>query len=248
MSLKLASINLKKRKEAEKIVYEVMDKLDPTGANSKKYKKMFASMSNDEFAKFMKDMWEDDTLNFTLDIVGFERELTLDHVEDAAKVLGVPLEEYVMLPFLNNDIEHPVVTKVPVFVMNIIYKRLQQTTRKKNSTSIHTSDRSATTGQVVGDDKNGRSSDVENSALIAQGAIGCAKEFNGFRADGMKRKNIAYASAATKGYVSLDEVESAGGISDRTVLNTIDVLYLGMGIKTDLVDESLITKKALSDI
>lgn len=248
MSIKLEKINMSKRKQAEKLVYDVMDQLDPTGANSKKYKKIFSNMTNAEFEKFMKSMWEDDTMNFVLDIVNFERDINLDLVESAAKTLGIPLEEYVMLPFLNNDTENPVVTKVPVFTMYIIDKRLQQTTRKKNSTSIHTSDRSAATGQVVGDDKNGRSSDVENSALIAQGAVNCAKEFNGFRADGLVRKNFAYASATNKGYISLEEVESKGGISDRTALNTIDTLYLCMGIKTDLVDESLLLKKTLNEI
>lgn len=230
------------------MVYQVMDALDPSGANSTRYKKMFAKMSNAEFETFMKNMWEDDTMNFVLDIISFERELEMPNIEKAAKILNIPLEEYVMLPFLNNDKEHPVVTKVPVMVFYIIFKRLQQTTRKKNSTSIHISERSATTGQVVGDDKNGRSSDVENSALIAQGAINSAREFNGFRADGLQRKNVAYNSATNKGYVSLEEVEASVGITDRTILTTIDTLYLGMGIKTDLIDESLILAKSMKEL
>lgn len=246
--LKLAKIDLSKRKEAENIVYNVMDLLDPSKTNSTKYKKMFASLTNAQFEKLMTDMFEDDTLNFTLDIVNFERELDLGTVEKAAKYLGVPLEEYVMLPFLNNDVEEPVITKVPVIVMYTIFKRLQQTTQKKNSTSIHITERSAVTGQVTGNDKNGRSSDVENASLIALGAINCAKEFNGFRADGMERKHVAYSSASNRGYISLDEVESSAGISDRTVLNTIDKLYLGMGIKTDLVDETLVLSKTLKSM
>ena len=132
--------------------------------------------------------------------------------------------------------------------MYIIYKRLQQTTQKKNSTSTHISDRSATTGQVIGDDKNGRSSDVENSSLITQGAINSAREFNGFRADGLNRKNKAYSDATLKGSISLEEVESQYGVGDRTVLNTVDMLYLGMGIKTDLIDESLILSKTAKEI
>ena len=239
---------MKKRKDFERKVYEVMDAFDPTGVNSTKWKKMFGKMTDSQFEKFMIDMWSDDTMNFVLDIVNFERDLTLDKCNDAAKCIDVPLEEYVMLPFLNGSTSQPVMTKVKVFVLYIIFKRLQQTTRKKNTTSIHISERSATTGQVINDDKNGRSSDVENSALIAQGAINCAREFNGFRADGITRKNYAYASATNRGYISLEEVESVAGISDRTALNTIDTLYLGMGIKTDLVDESLITKRSLQSI
>lgn len=248
MALKLSKINIKKRKEAEKVVYEVFDILDPSGANTLKYKELFANMSDAEFIKFMNSMWEDDTMNFVLDIVDHERSLSLSMVEKAAKKLGVPLEETVILPFLNMDTKEPVVTRTKVLVMYIIYKRLQQTTQKKNSTSIHISDRSATTGQVVGDDKNGRSSDVENTGLIALGAINVAKEFNGFRADGLQRKNAAYASIANNGYVSLNEVEAQAGIGDRTVLNTIDTLYLGMGIKTDLIDDSLLLSSTAKNI
>ena len=231
---------MRKRKEAERLVYDIFDTLDPSGANTTKYKEMFATMSDSEFTKFMNDMWLDDTVNFVLDIVDHERTLSLDVVEKAAKKLGVPLEETVMLPFLNMDTNQPVVTRTKVLVMYIIYKRLQQTTQKKNSTSIHISDRSATTGQVVGDDKNGRSSDVENTGLIALGAINVAQEFNGFRADGLERKHAAYASIANNGYVSLNDVEAQAGLRDRTVLNTIDTMYLAMGIKTDLIDDSLL--------
>ena len=248
MSLKLAKIDIRKRPQVEKMVYDVMDALDPSKINSTKYKKLFATMTNDEFEKLMKDMFEDDNLNFTLDVVSFDREVDLEKAEKAAKVLGIPLEEYVILPFLNMDTENPVVTKVPVFITYTIFKRLQQTTQKKNSTSIHISERSATTGQVMNDDKNGRSSDVENAGLIAIGATANAKEFNGFRADGLIRKNVAYSSATNKGYISLEEVESSAGINDRTILNTIDKLYLGMGIKTDLLDESLVLTKTIKEM
>lgn len=248
MALKLAKINIKKRKEAEKLVYDIFDILDPSGANTKKYKELFASMSDNEFIKTMNNMWEDDTFNFVLDIVDFERDIDLATVEKAANKLGVPLEEDVIMPFLNMDTNEPVVTRTKVLVMYIIWKRMQQMTQKKNSTSIHISDRSATTGQVVGDDKNGRNSDVENVGLIAIGAVNVAREFNGFRADGMQRKNAAYSSIATTGYVSLEEVEAQAGIADRTVLNTIDTFYLGMGIKTDLIDDSLMLNSTVKNV
>ena len=64
----------------------------------------------------------------------------------------------------------------------------------------------------------------------------------------MIRKNVAYSSATNKGYISLEEVESSAGINDRTILNTIDKLYLGMGIKTDLVDESLVLTKTIKEM
>lgn len=245
MAFKYSKINMSKRKQAEKLVYDVMDALDPTGANKKRYQKMFASMPNSEFETLMKDMWEDDTLNFVLDIIDFERDLTLPQVEKAAKILGIPLEETVIFPHLNMDKDNPIVSKVKYIVCYIIFKRLQQTTQKKNSTSIHTEQVSPITGQVTGDDKNGRSSDVENTSLIAIGAINNAREFNGFRGDGTQRGNYALSQIATTGSVSLEDVENSAGESDHTMLNTIDVIYHGMGIHTDLLGESLILNSTI---
>ena len=64
----------------------------------------------------------------------------------------------------------------------------------------------------------------------------------------MLRKNYAYSEIATKGVVSLEDVEKAAGIEDRTALTTVNVLYLGMGIQTDLIDEGLMLTKTARDI
>ena len=44
--MKFAKVNISKRKQAEKIIYDVMDALDKTGTNTEKYKKLFDKMSN----------------------------------------------------------------------------------------------------------------------------------------------------------------------------------------------------------
>ena len=62
------------------------------------------------------------------------------------------------------------VTKEKCLTGYYIDKRMEQMNNKKNSTSTHIDERSATTGQVVGHDKNGRSSDQENIALTVIGA------------------------------------------------------------------------------
>lgn len=230
----MAKMDISKRPKAEKLIYDVFSILDPTGTNTKRYREIFSNMSDAEFIKLMTNMIEDDTLNFVLDVVDFERDVDLVKAKKAADLLGVPLEEYCIMPFVNGNKDNPTITKEKVFVGYIIEKRLQQTTQKKNGISINISDRSPTTGQVVNHDKNGRSSDQENMALFATGAINAATEFNGFRADGMQRKNQAYSSITQKGYCTLEELDA--GIEDRTILNTIDVLYTGMSIKTDLVN------------
>ena len=61
-------INLKKRKEAEKLVYDYFMIVDPSGKNSKKYKDFFATMSDAKFKEFMEQMFDDFNMNYILDI------------------------------------------------------------------------------------------------------------------------------------------------------------------------------------
>lgn len=231
-------IDIKKRKAAEKLVYSVMDALDPSGTNTNRYKKLFDSMSDAKFENFMKCMFDDDNIDFTLEIKEFERELTIEQVEKAADFLGIPLEEYIILPHISKTQEKPMVTKEPCITGYIIDKRMEQTNTKKNSTSTHIDERSPTTGQVVGHDKNGRSSDQENIALTVIGATNILREINGFRADGLQRKNYAYAQIAKTGSCSLEDIEAQAGIEDRLALETIDTYYMTAGLGTDLITPS----------
>ncbi len=231
----MAVVSVKERKKMEKLVYDYFDIVDPTGSNTRRYKEMFSTMSDTKFKQFLVELFDKDNMNFILEIEDHRNEATVESAERALNFLEVPVAEYIIMPHLNMDLENPVVTKYQMIKGYIIDIRMVQTNHKKNSTSIHVSQRSAVTGQVVGDDKNGRSTDQENIALVTYGADNILKEFNGFRADGMNRKNEAYADIAATGTCSLDKVERNHGIEDRTALNVLDMYYTCMCLKTDLV-------------
>lgn len=231
----MATIDISKRKQAEEFLYGLLDELDTSGENTKRYRELFSSMSDKKFKDLMMDMWNDFNLNFTLQIKDYEREPTLADAERAAKKCHIPLEEYVIAPFENMDKEHPIVTPYEVLTGYYNVGRTQQTNSKKNSTSIHNTQRSAITQQVIGDDKNGRSSDAENTGLTLLGATNILKELNGFRGDGIKRKKFAISQIAATGQCDLDEIEASAGIEDRATLNAVDMMFLGMHIKTNLV-------------
>lgn len=235
-----------RRKKMEKTTQDTFNILDPTGTNSKKYKEMLSSMTQKEFDEFFTELFNDDNLFLILDVVDYERELDIEKLKKAAEYLGVPLTERIIMPHLNMDKENPIVTKVEAIVGYIVIKRVQQMVMKKNSASTDIGERSPVTGQVTGDDKNARSSDQENIALCATGAWNVLQEFLGPRADGLVRKNQMYADITNKGYCSLSELDA--DISDRTTLNTIDVLFLGMGIKTDLVSGDLLLPQTAKNI
>ena len=236
----MASIS-EKRKKVMDIILTTMKLLDPSGKNVELYKNKFSKMSDTQFDTWMKRFRDDDKSNFYLEIVEFDRELTLENTEKAAKYLNIPLYEYVVVPYVNEvdpskpdaQYENIIVTPTPCPVGYVHIKRMPQSVHHKNAGSISNSKRNTKTGQVTGDDKNGRTTDVETFALSAYGADKCLKELLGFRADDMAAKTQAYASIEKDGYVMLDDLRS--GQTDKVAINTLDAYYTAMGFKTNIV-------------
>ena len=227
------------RQKMEALIYKFFTAFDPSGSNTKKYKSLFQPMSDAQFKKYFKEFFEDEKAYLVLDIVLYEHNMKMENIEAAAKVLNVPLFEYVYIPHLTMDKEHVVCTKEPVPVGYINIKRTQQTTMKKNGISTEISQRNAITNQVTGHDKNGRESDLENIMLTSLGLTNCLKELNGPRSDDMVMKQQMNQAINTKGYVTLSELDDR--IENKTTLNTVDTYFLGMGLKTDLVTKGLKT-------
>lgn len=234
-----------KRDRMEKLVYDTFDALDPTGRNSKHYKEMFNSMNDTQFDKFFKEFFENPNLYLILNVCDYEIDLKMPQIEKAAKVLNIPLFEKIACPHYTMDKDNVVVSKEPVPVGYCHIKRTQQMLHKKNGLSTSISIRSATTGQVTGADKNGRESDLENSMMISLGMDNALKELNGPRADDMVMKQQMYTAINTKGYVSLDDMESDP--ANKTTLNTVNVYLLGMSINSDLVTKGLMTKNTIKE-
>lgn len=234
------------RKYIENMIYETFDALDPSGTNTTKYRLLFSSMSDTEFAKYMKEFLAAEGEYFMLDIVEFEHDLKMEYCEKAAKVLGIPLMEYVYMPHLSMDKSHCVVSKEKCLVGYINVKRTQQLVHKKNGLSTSNDKVSALTGQVVRKDKNARSSDIEASMLVSLGADKILQELHGPRADDPVMKRQMNQSIATKGYVMLDELDNLP--TNKVTLNTINTYLLGMGLISDIVTPSYILPKTSHEL
>lgn len=238
-------MNPMKRKKMEQLIYDTFNALDKTGANTKKYKEMFSGMTDVEFDKFFDNLFKDPSLYLILNICDYEIDLTIEDIEKAAKVLKIPLFEKVAFPHYTMDKNTVVVTKEPVPVGYCHVKRTQQTLAKKNGVSTSADARASLTGQVTGVDKNGKQSDVENFMLISLGMHDVLRELNGPRADDLVMKQQMYSEINSKGYVSLDDLDS--DVANKTTLNTVNVYLLGMGINSDLVTKGLMTVKTLDE-
>lgn len=234
------------RKEIEQLIYDTFDALDPSGTNTQKCRSQFESMTDQEFEKFFKSFLKNDDEQFMLDIVEFEHDLSMDKCEKAAKVLGIPLMEYVYMPWLTMDKNNVVVSKEKCLVGYINVKRPQQMVHKKNGISISNTRVSALTNQVVDHDKNARDSDIEASMLVALGADKILQELHGPRADDPVMKREMEQSINNKGYVILDELTNLA--TNKVTLNTVNTFLLSMGLKSDLITDTYILPKTSEEL
>lgn len=238
-------ITPQKRLKMEKLVYDVFSALDPTGANTKRYKDMFSSMSDSQFDKFFQDLFKDPDSYLILTTADYGMDLRLENIEKASKILKVPLFEKIACPHYTMNKDQVVVSKEAVPVGYCHIKRTQQILAKKNGLSTTVDSRSSITGQVTGADKNGRESDLENAMLISIGLMETVKELNGPRADDLYMKQQMLSAISNKGFVSMEDMDSDP--INKTTLNTVDVYLLGMGLNSDLVTKGLMTKKSVKE-
>lgn len=222
-----------RRKDFMDYLCKVLDILDPSGENSKQYHDILDGMSDTQFNQWVEKFFNDPKQFIYVEMVEYERELSMDKIEKCAKFMKVPLFERVALPYLTSDNGPTVVTPEPVAVGYVHEKRMQQTLLKKTGGSISISKKNPKTGQVVAKDKNARNTDVETYALSAQKAVYSLKELMGPRADDESAKTQMYNAISAKGYVSLDELEDDR--YNKTALNTLDVYWLLQGISTNLI-------------
>ena len=137
-----------KRQQAEELIYKVMDTLDKEGYNSSYYKTLFAKMSDMEFHNFCKR-----NLPFRFHTKPFVIEPKMYDIEDALKILGVPLLEKVALPYLYIDKNGNPVWSKECMVIYIHVKKMKQFITKKNSTPTGIDNRDMKSGLLVSFDK-----------------------------------------------------------------------------------------------
>lgn len=232
-----------KRKKITDSIIKIMSLLDPTKANADYYKEFFGSMSDKAFSAYYEEFFKDEKFNYYLEIVEFERDLKMENIKKCAKYMNVPLFEYLALPYLNMNKNRPVVSQEPVPIGYVNLKRMQQTLLAKNHSSISIEKRNAKTGQVYGEDKNARNSDVETYALLASGAHWALKEFMGLRADDLVAKNEAYNLISQNGYLDMNDLTDDP--SNRVSLRTLESYFMMQGIYTNVLDVNRATDESM---
>lgn len=222
-----------KRKYFMNYMTELYDILDPSGDNSKMLHEKYDKYTDEEFDKIIREFFEDEKAQFYLEMIEYERDITLDNIFKAADYQGLKLFQHVALPHLNNDFENVIVTPEPVPVGHIHVKRLPQTVLKKNTGSISIKNRNAKSGQVINEDKNARNSNVETYSMLAAGQEKALQEFMGPRADDMVAKNQMNNEIQKNGYCMLEDLENDP--ANKRAINSLDEYFIIQGLQTNLV-------------
>lgn len=229
----MAAMQNKALLAACKLVLDTISHLDPTGKNTERYKKFFASKTEKELLAWFQEFMKNPDDNFYIEVLPYYNEPSFKEIKSAASFLGIPLKEYVSFP--DND---DMTTAYPVPVGYLLIKRQQQIVAKKNSMASSIKQRNPKTGQVVGASKAARESDMDNYSLQTVSATAAMKELLGARADDMTAKNQLYQALAREGFATQSEIESDP--TNKVALKTVDMLYLCCGIKTNLISNSLV--------
>lgn len=218
-----------KRKQAQDLILKVMDTLDNTGANTTYYQNKFKSMTDVEFQN-----WASKALPIRFHTKPFEIEPKMYEIEDALKILGIPLLEKVALPYLYvNKSGEPVWSK-EAMVVYIHIKKMKQFITKKNATPLSIDNRDMKSGLLVSHDKGGKSSDREMEAMVVMGMDKTMKEMSTYRADYMDAKSIAYQTITTTGTLSQKDIPISN--YDSLSKNQFNTYLVGSLLNTNMLN------------
>lgn len=226
-----------KRKQIQELIENVMIRLDPTGGNAQKYRNMFQTMNDKQFADWVTKFLGDEKANLRLDIEEFGKmRLQYENVEKAAAFLKVPIYEYVFMPHISTDPNRPVRTHQPVMVGYLNIKRPQQLVTKKTGLAIDDTNRDELSGQVKGDSKGGMTSGIETELLSGVGASEVISEICGTRGDNIQEYDEMISQISETGSVRLEDIKT--NTYDKPTILKADIYLRAMGFKTDIVSEA----------
>lgn len=214
------------RKAAEKYLLDALAKIDKSGKNVDRYKKLFASMSDKEFNEYV------DTIDKGNDVVAFYTanmtdKLKLEDLLKAAKELGVELFERIRV--YDNSTDTYYLTPHKCCVIEVPVRRMSQFVDHKISVPEGDSRIDMLTGQVVQEDKAASLSQVEVQTLFARGMKSTILELIKFRGGDV----VAFGEYKRE----LEEIGKSSVTPDGSSIPrsaaVLDVLLSGMQIESN---------------
>lgn len=139
----------KKRAKIEEIIISRMKTLDPSGDNAKRYKDMFASMSDAKFAEYMQ-LIKDGKEQVNLVMPNISKPMHISHLLKAAREAGVKIGHRLWLTDRVSGRKY--LTNEEYLVLTLPVRRAQQEWDKKLSVPSRDKTIDSMTGQVMRED------------------------------------------------------------------------------------------------
>ena len=223
------------RSELEKEIYELMDDMDPSGKNTERIRLFFKGMDDKKFYQFMDKYFDNPDMYFPVGYEPYDNPVTLNFCHAVAKKHNVPIYETVYRPYLTGDTEDPPGTACKMLVIDVPVKRLKQMAQTKNHVSTSATKRDPRTGQVTGEDRTARVTDVEAFSLLAQGQYYAAQEYFGPMADDSEAHFEMLRQIQRDGEFELKNLPNDP--TNKVSLNTVNALMLGSGLECNWISE-----------
>lgn len=167
-----------KRKQAQDYICSKIDLLDPTKRESKRYRDMFAKMSDKEFDEFMCDLRDGKEVLYIYSVNAKDK-VDIDIYKKAALEMGVKIAERIRM--WDPVTESYYLTPNEYVVLEVPIRRMSQFQDHKLSVPEGDSKIDILTGQVVAQDKAGSISRVEAQTLYAKNLNNVIVELTKYR-------------------------------------------------------------------
>lgn len=176
-STKPANMGIMKQKRAtiEKMIYDTVQLMDPSGDNTKRWQNILSKMTDAQFATFMENL-KSKKCQLNIVMPNMKKVPKINNLLAAAKKVGLELAHRLWLP----DRTRPgkkYLTNEKYLVLELPIRRAQQEWDKKLQVPSRDSHVDALTGQVILDDKACHLSTPEIQALATRGLDATLREF-----------------------------------------------------------------------
>jgi hypothetical protein len=208
------------RKEAEKIIIDMVEAILPGGGNRQVYETFFSKMSDKDFDQWMEDINAGKERPFIYVPNGGKHKLSTERNFAIAKKIGHNFFEKIWID--QNDPERPkYLTNVPYIILELPIRRQSQLLVKKISVPENNRSIDQLSGQAAGDSRSARISYPELQFLMGMNLPNSLVEFMKFRGGDIKGFDAMNKVISQQGTVNLGSIEQyASGVESTHTLKT----------------------------
>lgn len=215
------------RKEAEKIIIDMVEAILPGGGNKEVYENFFAKMSDKDFDSWMEDLNSGRERPFIYVPNLGKVKISTERNFAIAKKIGHNFFERIWID--EKDPNRPkYLTNVPYIVLELPVRRQSQLLVKKISVPENNKSIDQLSGQAAGDSRSARISYPELQFLMGMNLPNSLLEFMKFRGGDKGGFNAMNRTISTDGTVTLRSINhlSTGVESTKTLSAYLTAMHL----------------------